>query len=207
MFRVGRLARRCAVVASCVLLAGAADAGRGAAVEPRLSRRRAVGQSRAGKGMVRQDQVAPELPSNSGRPHPGGSPAKTLHRSRFLGTDSEVFICCWLHLPSRRKEAVIQLVVRKAVANFCALLVFPAKAGIHVAADGTLRKAARRRKRLNFATLPNCGSRLSPGKQGGEARNRCVIYRMPIGLQPRRPGPTSRNFPGHCHRCREHRTR
>jgi len=31
VFRVGRLARRCAVVASCVLLAGAADAGRGAA--------------------------------------------------------------------------------------------------------------------------------------------------------------------------------
>ena len=31
VFCVGRLARRCAVVASCVLLAGAADAGRGAA--------------------------------------------------------------------------------------------------------------------------------------------------------------------------------
>jgi hypothetical protein len=96
-------------------------------------------------------------------------------------------------------EAVIRLVVRKAVANFCALLAFPAKAGIHVAADGTLLKAARWRKRLNFSALPNCGSRLSPGKLGGEVQNRCVIYRMPIGLQPRRRGPEilgSDGYPG-----------
>jgi hypothetical protein len=91
-------------------------------------------------------------------------------------------------------EAVIRLVVRKAVANFCALLAFPAKAGIHVAADGTLLKAARWRKRLNFSALPNCGSRLSPGKLGGEVQNRCVIYRMPIGLQPRRRGARNPGF-------------
>ena len=56
----------------------------GASVEPRLSRRRAVGRARAGQGMVRAHQVAPELPRDPGRPRPRRPAAAALRRSGFL---------------------------------------------------------------------------------------------------------------------------
>ena len=82
--RLYRLSRRAAALACRRPFLGRRHHGGVASLEPRLSRRCAVGCARAGQGMVCPDQVASELPPDPVRSRSRRIAAETLCRSRFL---------------------------------------------------------------------------------------------------------------------------
>ena len=76
-----------------------------AAFRARLFRRRPLGRSRGGKGLVRAHQVAPQLPPAPERPYRRLPAAQTLRRPRLLGVALRQSAGEWFDGWGRREDA------------------------------------------------------------------------------------------------------